>query len=73
MPRALARGRGLARLPDGRLPGDLDRVYGYPVELAAAVAIAAVREQTAPPIEIVRFVLFSDAALEVFRAALTQR
>jgi O-acetyl-ADP-ribose deacetylase (regulator of RNase III) len=45
-------------------------VYGYPVELAAAVAIAAVREAQSAPIEVVRFVLFSDAAVDVFRRAL---
>jgi O-acetyl-ADP-ribose deacetylase (regulator of RNase III) len=45
-------------------------VYGYPVELAAPVAIAAVREAWAAPLEVVRFVLFSTHALEVFRRAL---
>jgi O-acetyl-ADP-ribose deacetylase (regulator of RNase III) len=45
-------------------------VYGYPVELAAQVAIAAVREAQAPPIELVRFVLFSDGHLDAFRGAL---
>ena len=44
--------------------------YGYPVELAAPVAIAAVREAQSAPIEVVRFVLFSDAAIDVFRRAL---
>jgi O-acetyl-ADP-ribose deacetylase (regulator of RNase III) len=48
-------------------------VYGYPVELAAAVAIAAVQERSAPPVELVRFVLHSEAALAVFRAALAPR
>jgi O-acetyl-ADP-ribose deacetylase (regulator of RNase III) len=45
-------------------------VYGYPVERAAKVAIAAVREAQAPPLEVVRFVLFSDRDLDVFRRAL---
>ena len=45
-------------------------VYGYPVELAAPVAIAAVREAWAPPVEVVRFVLFNTRALEAFRTAL---
>jgi len=45
-------------------------IYGYPVELAAPVAIAAVREATVPPIELVRFVVFSDGHLDVFRRAL---
>lgn len=35
-------------------------VYGYPVERAAPVAVAAVREALRPPVELVRFVLFSD-------------
>src|ERR671932_623624 len=41
-------------------------IYGYPVELAAPVAVAAVRKALRPPVELVRFVLFDDAALEVF-------
>jgi O-acetyl-ADP-ribose deacetylase (regulator of RNase III) len=45
-------------------------VYGYPVELAAPVAVAAVREAMAEPVELVRFVLFSDGHLAAFRAAL---
>jgi O-acetyl-ADP-ribose deacetylase len=45
-------------------------VYGYPVELAAPVAIAAVREAWAAPVEVVRFVLFSTHALEAFCRAL---
>jgi O-acetyl-ADP-ribose deacetylase len=42
-------------------------IYGYPVELAAAVAIDAVREHA--PLELVRFVLFGDAAFDAFSAA----
>jgi O-acetyl-ADP-ribose deacetylase len=45
-------------------------VYGYPVELAAQVAIAAVKGAQTPPVEVVRFVLFHDSHLELFRAAL---
>ncbi|HEV7132648.1 MAG TPA: O-acetyl-ADP-ribose deacetylase [Gaiellaceae bacterium] len=45
-------------------------VYGYPVELAAPVAIAAVREALAPPVETARFVLFSEGHLATFEAAL---
>jgi O-acetyl-ADP-ribose deacetylase len=45
-------------------------IYGYPVELAATVAVAAVREAAVAPIELVRFVLFSDEAHEVFRRAI---
>jgi O-acetyl-ADP-ribose deacetylase (regulator of RNase III) len=44
--------------------------YGYPVELAAQVAIAAVKEAQVPPVEVVRFVLFHDADLAIFRSAL---
>jgi len=42
-------------------------VYGYPVGLAADVAAEAVREHA--PLELVRFVLFGDAAYEAFSAA----
>ncbi len=45
-------------------------IYGYPVELSAPVAVAAVREAAGPPIELVRFVLFSDGHLAAFRQAL---
>jgi len=49
-------------------------VYGYPVDLAAQVAIAATRTALAahPEIEEVRFWLFGDAAHAAFRAALAQ-
>ncbi len=47
-------------------------VYGYPVDLAAEVAIAATREALAelPAIERVRFWLFSEDARGAFEAAL---
>jgi O-acetyl-ADP-ribose deacetylase (regulator of RNase III) len=45
-------------------------VYGYPLELAAPTAAAAVRESIRPPVELVRFVLFGEDALEAFRQAL---
>ena len=45
-------------------------VYGYPVELAAPVAIATVREAQRSPVELVRFVLFSQEHLDVFERAL---
>ncbi|MFN2629312.1 MAG: O-acetyl-ADP-ribose deacetylase [Gaiellaceae bacterium] len=45
-------------------------VYGYPVELAAPVAVATVRQALAPPLELVRFVLFSDRGLDAFQRAL---
>ena len=45
-------------------------VYGYPVEHAAAVAVAAIREAPASSVEVVRFVLFSEGHLDAFRRAL---
>ena len=45
-------------------------VYGYPVELAAPVAIAAAQAAVAPPVELVRFVLFGEAHLNEFTRAL---
>ena len=45
-------------------------VYGYPVELAAPVAIASVREAATAPVELVRFVLFSEGHLAAFERAL---
>jgi O-acetyl-ADP-ribose deacetylase len=47
-------------------------VYGYPVERAAAVAAAAIREAPASSIELVRFVLFSEGHLDAFRRALEE-
>jgi O-acetyl-ADP-ribose deacetylase (regulator of RNase III) len=41
-------------------------VYGYPVELAAPVAVGAVRGHE---LELVRFVLFGDEAYDAFAAA----
>ncbi len=43
-------------------------VYGYPIELAAAVALRSVREQ-AHGIDLVRFVLFGDETYEAFTVA----
>jgi O-acetyl-ADP-ribose deacetylase len=43
-------------------------VYGYPPELAAQVAIAAVREH-GDGVELVRFVLFGDETYEAFARA----
>ena len=47
-------------------------IYGYPVEHAAAVALAAVREAQASSVEMVRFVLYSDDHLDAFRRALEE-
>lgn len=46
-------------------------IYGYPAELAAPVALAAVREalERNPEVELVRFVLFSEDLLVAFKAA----
>jgi O-acetyl-ADP-ribose deacetylase (regulator of RNase III) len=54
-------------------PAISTRIYGYPVELAAPVAIAAVQGAEVPPIELVRFVVFSDGHLDVFRRALVSQ
>jgi O-acetyl-ADP-ribose deacetylase (regulator of RNase III) len=47
-------------------------VYGYPVELAAPVAVAAAREAQRAPVEVIRFVLFSADHLDVFQRALAE-
>jgi len=46
--------------------------YGYPIEQAAAIAVAAVRAEAprAPALELVRFVCFSAADLTVYRRLL---
>ena len=43
-------------------------VYGYPVDAAAPIAVAAAREH-GHDLELVRFVLFGDEAYEAFAAA----
>src|SRR5207302_11515597 len=47
-------------------------IYGYPIDQAAPTALAATSEALAahPQVELARFVLFSDADYEVFRACL---
>ncbi len=47
-------------------------IYGYPIELAAPIAVAAVREAQRSPVEVVRFVLFSRDHLDVFVRALAE-
>jgi O-acetyl-ADP-ribose deacetylase (regulator of RNase III) len=44
-------------------------IYGYPVDEAAPIAVRAVRD-TETAVVLVRFVLFSEGDLEIFRAAL---
>jgi O-acetyl-ADP-ribose deacetylase (regulator of RNase III) len=66
---ALAVSHGLASLA---FPSISTGAYGYPIDEAAAVALATVREAMsagAAP-ELVRFVLFADADLEAYRRAL---
>ena len=46
-------------------------VYGYPLDLAAPVAIKAVKSATTQVSE-VRFVLFDDAAYQAFQQALSE-
>jgi O-acetyl-ADP-ribose deacetylase (regulator of RNase III) len=48
--------------------------YGYPMDEAARVAIAAVVEvlETGPPLDLVRFVLFGEDALRAFTAAMRE-
>jgi O-acetyl-ADP-ribose deacetylase (regulator of RNase III) len=46
-------------------------VYGYPVEEAAPVAVAAVRDADTS-VELVRFVLFGEDAYRAFAAAVGQ-
>src|SRR5690606_9986384 len=41
-------------------------VYAYPLEPAAAIAVRAVRDAPPSSVELVRFVLFSERALEAF-------
>ena len=71
--------RNAMRLADAReivslsFPSISTGVYGYPVERAAAVAVAVVRAElvAAKVVRLVRFVLFDEATLVAYRAALT--
>ncbi|MGI8722792.1 MAG: O-acetyl-ADP-ribose deacetylase [Geodermatophilaceae bacterium] len=45
-------------------------VYGWPMDDAARIAVAAVRDADAPGVELVRFALFGEPALVAFRNAL---
>ena len=65
----LARARGFKTVA---FPSISTGAYGYPVEMAAAAALAAVlAELEAGGLEEVRFVLFSQADFEVYRKALS--
>jgi O-acetyl-ADP-ribose deacetylase (regulator of RNase III) len=54
------------------LPAISTGIYGYPVELAAEVAVAAVHDASAacPHVELVRFCLFDHQAFDFFERAL---
>jgi O-acetyl-ADP-ribose deacetylase (regulator of RNase III) len=49
-------------------------IYGYPLDLAAPVALAAVRQGLveAASVRLVRFVLFDGATLAAYRAAMAE-
>jgi O-acetyl-ADP-ribose deacetylase (regulator of RNase III) len=66
---ALAMSHGFASLA---FPSISTGAFGYPVDAAAAVALGAAREvlTTGSSLDVVRFVLFSDADLKAYRAAL---
>ena len=55
-----------------RVPGHLDRRYGFPIERAARIGLATVAEEldARPELERVTFVLFSDDHLRAFEQAL---
>ncbi len=44
-------------------------VYGYPPELAAPVALSAIRDHAGPALELVRLVCFSDESRRILAAA----
>jgi O-acetyl-ADP-ribose deacetylase (regulator of RNase III) len=46
--------------------------YAYPVDQASEIAVATVREAQRPPVELVRFVLFSQDDLGAFEHALAE-
>jgi O-acetyl-ADP-ribose deacetylase (regulator of RNase III) len=45
-------------------------VYGYPIELAAPIAVAAARDAPNAPFELVRFVLSSDRHLDAWLSSI---
>lgn len=47
-------------------------IYGWPMDDGARIAIRTVREQATAPVREVRFVLFDQAAFDVFAAVLAE-
>jgi O-acetyl-ADP-ribose deacetylase (regulator of RNase III) len=45
-------------------------IYGYPLEAATAVAVAAVRGWSGSGVDLVRFVCFDEATLSVYQDAM---
>jgi O-acetyl-ADP-ribose deacetylase len=69
---ALAAAEGCATVAT---PSISTGIYGFPVERAAPIALAAAREaleEEGTPLREVRFALFSDADLDTFASALAQ-
>jgi O-acetyl-ADP-ribose deacetylase (regulator of RNase III) len=68
---ALAAQHGLVSIA---FPSISTGAYRFPIEQAASIAVGAVREvlQRASPVELVRFVCFSEADLEVYRPLMDQ-
>jgi O-acetyl-ADP-ribose deacetylase len=68
---ALAEAHGIRSLA---FPSISTGAYGYPVELAAPVALGAVREALLPgrPIDLVRFVLYGDSDFDAYAEALAE-
>ena len=69
MPYLVPAGGRRARRSSVAFPAISTGIYGYPVAEASPVAIGAVRDADTA-VELVRFVLFRPAHLEVFRGAL---
>ncbi len=60
------------RLRSIAFPAISTGAYGYPIEAAAQIAVATVRDVVAQPtsLTLVRFVCFSDRAWDIYRALL---
>jgi O-acetyl-ADP-ribose deacetylase (regulator of RNase III) len=62
----IARGLGCRTIA---FPAISTGIYGYPIAEAAEIAVGAIREAIAPPVDLVRFVLFNDDAYVAFCAS----